>query len=72
MLDFWIYLHTFFAITTLVVWAGLIMVSLQRFPSPPTPGPFSSSHRFWGRLGRVWMLVTGLTSLPVYVFGFAL
>lgn len=71
-LDFWIYLHTFFAITTLLVWTGLIVMSLRRFPSPPIPGPFSGIHRFWGRLGMVWMLVTGVTSLPVYIFGFAL
>jgi putative membrane protein len=71
-LDFWIYLHTFFAITTLFVWTGLIVMSLRRFPGPPTPGPFSATHRFWGRLGMVWMLVTGVTSLPVYILGFAL
>lgn len=71
-LNFWIYLHTFFAITTLVVWTGLIVVSLRRFPSPPASGPFSGRHRFWGRIGMVWMLVTGVTSIPVYVYGFAL
>jgi putative membrane protein len=71
-LDFWIYLHTFFAITTILVWVGLIVVSLRRFPDPPAPGAFSCRHRFWGRLGMVWMLVTGVTSLPVYVYGFAL
>lgn len=71
-LNFWIYLHTFFAITTIVVWVGLIVVSLRRFPNPPTPGAFSARHRFWGRIGMVWMLVTGVTAIPVYVFGFAL
>ena len=71
-LNFWIYLHTFFAVTTLLVWAVLIVASLRRFPSPPEPGPFSHTHKRWGRLGMVWMLVTGVTSLPVYVYGFAL
>lgn len=70
-LDFWIWFHTFFAITTLFIWAGLIVASLRRFPVPPAPGPFSATHRRWGRIGMVWMLVTGLTSLPVYVYGFA-
>ncbi len=70
-LNFWIYLHTFFAITTIVIWIGLIVVSLRRFPSPPLPGAFSARHRFWGRIGMVWMLVTGVTSIPVYVYGFA-
>jgi uncharacterized membrane protein YozB (DUF420 family) len=70
-LNFWIWCHTFFAITTLFVWLGLIIASLRRFPSPPQPGAFSATHRFWGRIGMVWMLATGLTSLPVYLYGFA-
>lgn len=71
-LNFWIYLHTFFAITTLVIWIVLIALSLRRFPKPPAPNAFSGTHRLWGRVGMVWMLVTGLTSLPVYVYGYAL
>lgn len=71
-LNFWIYLHTFFAITTLVIWVALIALSLRRFPKPPAPNSFSGTHRLWGRIGMVWMLVTGLTSLPVYVYGYAL
>ena len=70
-LNFWIWFHTFFAITTLFVWAGLIVGSLRRFPSPPQPGAFSATHRRWGRIGMIWMLATGLTSLPVYLYGFA-
>jgi putative membrane protein len=71
-LNFWIYLHTFFAITTIVIWVALIAMSLRRFPKPPAPNSFSGTHRLWGRIGMVWMLVTGLTSLPVYVYGYAL
>ncbi len=70
-LDFWIYFHTFFAVTTLFLWTGLILVSLRRFANPPVPGAFSARHRLWGRLGMIWMLVTGVTSLPVYFYGFA-
>ena len=70
-LDFWIYLHTFFAITTLVLWTALIFFSQRRFPKPPAPGAFSARHRYWGRLGMIWMLATGITSLPVYFYGFA-
>lgn len=71
-LNFWIYFHTFFAITTIFVWIGLIAASLRRFPNPPAPGAFSGTHRFWGRIGMIWMLVTGVTSIPVYIYGFAL
>jgi uncharacterized membrane protein YozB (DUF420 family) len=71
-LNFWIWFHTFFAITTIFIWAGLIVASLRRFPAPPQPGPFSATHRRWGRTGMIWMLVTGVTAIPVYVYGFAL
>ena len=71
-LNGWIYVHTFFAITTLLVWAALIALSLRRFPRPPAPNDFSATHRRWGRIGMVWMLLAGLTSIPVYVYGFAL
>lgn len=71
-LNSWIWFHTLFAITTIFIWVGLIVASLRRFPKPPVPGAFSATHRRWGRIGMIWMLVTGLTSLPVYVYGFAL
>ena len=71
-LNFWIYLHTFFAITTIFIWLGLIAASVRRFPNPPVPGEFSAAHRRWGRMGMIWMLVTGVTSLPVYIYGFVL
>jgi len=65
-----VYVHTIFAVLTSVIWVGLIGVSLVRFPNPPRPGPFSRVHRFWGRLGIVTMALAGLTSLPLYYFGF--
>lgn len=71
-LNFWIWFHTFFAITTIFIWLGLIVASLRRFPRPPVPGAFSATHRRWGRIGMIWMLVTGVTAIPVYVYGFAL
>ncbi len=71
-LNFWIWFHTFFAITTIFIWAGLIVLSIRRFPKPPAPGPFSTTHRLWGRLGMTWMLVTGVTAIPLYIYGFAL
>lgn len=71
-LDFWIWFHTALAIATTIVWLALAVVSLRRFPVPPEPNAFSARHRFWGRLGMVLMGLTGLTSLPVYVYGFAL
>jgi uncharacterized membrane protein YozB (DUF420 family) len=70
-LNFWIYFHTLLAITTTLVWLVLAIVSVRRFPKPPQPNEFGPMHRRWGRIGMVIMGLTGLTSLPVYIYGFA-
>lgn len=71
-LNFWIWFHTALAISTTLVWLVLAVVSTRRFPKPPQPNDFSGTHRFWGRLGMIIMALTGLTSIPVYIYGFAL
>jgi putative membrane protein len=68
----WIYIHSFFSITTAIIWPALLITSLLKFPKPPAPNAFSPRHRFWGRIGMTWMLLTGLTAIPLYVYGFAL
>jgi hypothetical protein len=65
-----IYVHTAFSVLTSFIWVGLIIASLVKFPSPPQPGPFSKSHRFWGRTGMVTMIMSGITAPPLYYFGF--
>jgi hypothetical protein len=71
-LNFWIWFHTAFAIATSIVWLALGIASVRRFPKPPRPNAFSGAHRFWGRIGMVVMAVTGLSAIPLYVYGFAL
>lgn len=71
ILNFWIWFHTALAIATTLVWIVLAIASTRRFPKPPAPNAFSGTHRLWGRLGMILMTLTGLTSLPVYIYGFA-
>ncbi len=71
-LNFWIYFHTLLAISTTLLWLALAALSVRRFPKPPQPNEFGPTHRFWGRGAMLLMAATGLTSLPVYVYGFAL
>jgi putative membrane protein len=71
-LNAWIWIHIALAISTTLTWAALLITSVRKFPKPPAPNSFSASHRFWGRLAMILMLGTGVTSLPVYVYGFAL
>ena len=70
VLNWTIYVHTAFSVTTSLVWVGLIVFSLVRFPNPPVPGAFSRSHRLWGRIGMLTMMMAGVTALPLYYFGF--
>jgi putative membrane protein len=63
--------HLMIASITTIIWAVLIYKSLKKFPSPPQPGEFSATHKRWGTIGMVAMILTGLTAYPLYFFGFA-
>lgn len=71
LLNFWIWFHTAFAISSTIVWLLLIVASLIKFPSPPVPAAFPT-HRYFGRLGMILMLGSGLTAIPMYYYGFYL
>lgn len=68
-LNFWIWIHTAFAISSTVVWLFLVLASLIKFPSPPEP-KFFTSHRYFGRLAMILMLGSGATAIPMYIYGF--
>jgi len=68
-LNFWIWIHTAFAISSTFVWLFLVLASLIKFPSPPEP-KFFSTHRYFGRLAMILMLGSGATAIPMYIYGF--
>ncbi len=59
--------HLVFSTSTAILWVGLIVWSLKRFGSPPTPSASSAKHRFWGRVAAVDMALTAITGLGFYV-----
>lgn len=65
-----IWFHMALAILTASVWIWLLFTSLRRFPSPPEPGAFSPTHRRWGRIAMIGMVLTGITGIELYVIGF--
>lgn len=69
VLDFWIWTHTAFAVSSTVIWLFLVIASLVRFPNPPLPAAFPA-HRYIGRLGMTTMLASGATAVPMYYYGF--
>ena len=72
LLNSTIYIHTIAAILTALIWVVLVVASLYKFDKPPRPNQFSSTHRFWGRLGMIGMIFTGVSAIPLYYLGFAL
>ena len=72
LLNSLIYGHTLVAISSVLVWVPLIVLSLRRFPNPPVSNAFGPTHRLWGRVGMVLMIASGLSAIPLYYVGFAL
>ncbi|MCL4790442.1 MAG: hypothetical protein KJ040_00130 [Gammaproteobacteria bacterium] len=70
LLNWTIYIHTFFSILTSLIWVFLIIISLVKFGNPPRPNSFSRTHRIFGRAGMICMIMAGVTSPPLYYFGF--
>jgi hypothetical protein len=71
VLNAWIWIHTMFAIASTLVWLGLVIASLVKFSNPPLPAAFPM-HRYFGRLGMILMLASGVTAIPMYYYGFYL
>ncbi len=70
ILNWTIYIHTAFSVLTTLIWVMLIILSLIKFGNPPRSNAFSRTHRIWGRIGMVTMIIAGITSPPLYYFGF--
>lgn len=65
-----LYVHLFFAVTTVFLWAGTLTLALRRFPGPPGPSPHSRLHKLLGWLSAADITLTSVTGLLVYYYGF--
>lgn len=63
-------IHLCFAIPTFLLWVLVIGRALYLFPSPPTPGPHSQAHKFWGWLAALGMTGTAVTGWIFYYLAF--
>lgn len=63
-------IHLGFAIPTFVIWVAVIVRALLLFPSPPTPGPHSQAHKFWGWIAALGMTGTAVTGWIFYYLAF--
>lgn len=67
-----LWIHLFFALTTVVLWMVVIVLGLRRFSHPPIPNEHSAFHRRWGWLAAIDMLLTTLTGWVFYVLAFVM
>lgn len=65
-----LWVHLFFAVTTLVLWIVVIVRALRNFPCPPLPCEHSPSHRRWAWVAAIDMLLTTCTGWAFYGMAF--
>ena len=53
-----------------LLWIGVIVQALRRFPKPPAPNEYSPQHKFWAWLAAIDMGFTALTGWIFYVLAF--
>lgn len=66
-----LWVHLCFSVTTAVLWVVVIVRALRRFPTPAAPAAHSASHVFWARLAALDMLMTAATGWLFYWLAFA-
>lgn len=70
VVDYALYVHLFFALTTVALWITVIARALRHFPHPPQPGPHSRSHVLWAKLAAADMAMTAVTGWLFYWLAF--
>jgi putative membrane protein len=65
-----LYVHLFFAISTVGLWIATLSLALKRIPLPPAPSAHSGLHKILGWLSAVDITLTSATGLMVYYYGF--
>jgi putative membrane protein len=65
-----LYVHLFFAISTVFLWGATLVAAWRKFPSPPTPAPHSRWHKTLGWLAAIDITMTSVTGLVFYYLAF--
>ncbi|MDA7950869.1 MAG: DUF420 domain-containing protein [Pirellulaceae bacterium] len=65
-----LYIHLFFAIPTPFIWAFTITQALRKFPNPPAPNSYSSTHKIYAYLSTIGLFGTTITGWVFYYLAF--
>lgn len=68
--DYSLFVHLFFAVSTAVLWVVVIFRAWKKFPNPPGPNEHSREHMFWARLAAIDMFCTAVTGWIFYWLAF--
>jgi putative membrane protein len=65
-----LFVHLFFAISTVLLWTATVALAWRRFPKPAQPASHSRLHKVLGWLSALDITGTAVTGLLVYYYGF--
>jgi len=66
-----LWVHLFFAVSTALLWIVVIYRALKNMPSPPSPCAHSKWHKRWGWIAAIDMVCTSITGWTFYWLAFA-
>ncbi len=65
-----LWIHLTFAVSTSVLWVFVIVQALRKFPRPPQPNEYAPRHKLWARIAAVDLCLTALTGWIFYWLAF--
>ena len=65
-----LWIHLFFATTTLALWLLVILRATKEFPNPPGPNRHSVYHARWGMVAAIDMVLTAVSGWAFYILAF--
>ena len=65
-----LWVHLFFAVTTTVLWAWVVVGAVRNFPKPTVPSAYSARHKKLAWIATVGMVCTALTGWAFYILAF--
>jgi hypothetical protein len=65
-----LYVHLWFAVSTVILWPVVIVRAWRRFPNPPAPSTHSAWHIRWAWLAAICIVATAVTGWGFYAVAF--
>jgi len=65
-----LWIHLTFAVSTSLLWIFVIVQALRKFPRPPLPNEYGPRHKFWATIAAVDLCLTALTGWTFYWLAF--